>query len=150
MAPRRSRRCLIVERHSWETGGGEQQLQLLLNHAEEFFGEGGRARTINIRFFESPSDPAPILQRQVSISRTYANRTRRVNGFPEIAQIPRAFVFFEETRTDGTYDVWWQEDVAIVAALYDDWDQGRSTQYGRGRLSSIVRAPVPRPIERLP
>jgi hypothetical protein len=63
--------------------------------------------------------------------------------------VPSSFVFFEQTDKPGIYDVWWQEDKAIVAARYSGWSQGRNTQYGRGRLSMIVDAPVPRPIDRL-
>jgi hypothetical protein len=47
MAPsirRRSLHCLIVERHRWETGGSEQQLQFVLDLAREFFGAAGRGR----------------------------------------------------------------------------------------------------------
>ncbi len=59
---------------------------------------------------------------------------------------PAGFVFFEETGAANTYDVWWQTDTPVVAARYGPWSQGRNTQYGRGRLSIIVPAPVPRPI----
>ena len=65
--------------------------------------------------------------------------------------IPPSFVFFEETGQADTYDFWWQRDKAIVAVRYRDrdWHQGKNTQYGRGRLSAIVQAPVPRSIDRL-
>jgi hypothetical protein len=44
-----NRRCLIVERHAWETGGREQQLQFLLEEARAFFGP--TERSIHIRVF---------------------------------------------------------------------------------------------------
>ena len=35
-----ARRCLIVERHEWETGFAPEHLQIRLHAAEEFFGAG--------------------------------------------------------------------------------------------------------------
>ena len=37
-------RCLIVERHPWETGFGQEQLQIPLRPAEEFFGADATKR----------------------------------------------------------------------------------------------------------
>jgi hypothetical protein len=142
----KDRRCLIVERHEWETGGKQQQLQLVLEVAEEFFGKGDRDRTVHVRVFMPPWASRPAFQRSVVISRVYRNGTRRVNGFPELGKIPSCFVFFEETEKDAVYDVWWEFDKAIVAARFRGWRQGKSTQYGRGRLSVIVSAPVERRI----
>ena len=39
-------RCLIVERHAWETGFNQEQLQIPLAAAEQFFGPGDQARDI--------------------------------------------------------------------------------------------------------
>ena len=142
----KDRRCLIVERHEWETGGQQQQLQLVLETAEQFFGKGDRDRRVHVRVFMPATAPQPAFQRSVVISRVYRNGTRRVNGFPELGKIPSCFVFFEETGQPGVYDVWWEDDKAIVAAKFKGWRQGRGTQYGRGRLSVIVRAPVERRI----
>lgn len=144
-----ARRCLIVERHSWETGGGEQQLQFLLQPARVFFGSGAADRIIQVRFFLPANAPMPMMTLDVTISREYSNGTRRTNRFPQMGAIPSAFVFFEETDQRGAYDFWWQEDKAIIAARYQGWLQGLNTRYGRGRLSIIVPAPVPRPIDSL-
>lgn len=143
------RRCLIVERHVWETGGSEQQLQFLLDTARAFFGPGNADRTISVRLFIPSTASAPIVERDIVISREYKNATRRTNGFPEMSGFPSGFVFFEETDVANAYDVWWQEDTPVVAARYSGWSQGKNTQYGRGRLSIIVDAPVPRPIDRI-
>lgn len=140
------RRCLIVERHDWETGGHQQQLQFLLEPARRFFGSGRTDRDIRVRVFLPAIAASPAFERDIVISREYRNGTRRTNGFPEMGSVPASFVFFEETLTVGTYDVWWQEDKAIVAARFEDWQQGQNTQYGRGRLSKIVPSPVPRRI----
>jgi hypothetical protein len=91
----------------------------------------------------------PAFITNIVISREYQNGTRRTNGFPQMGSIPSSFIFFEETNKPGVYDLWWQTDRAIVAARYSNWIQGRNTQYGRGRLSIIVPAPVPRIIDRL-
>ena len=70
--------------------------------------------------------------------------TRRVNGFDEIGAMPSCFIFFEETADSGVYDVWWNEDKAIVAATYDHWEQGQNSQHGSGRLAIVVPSPVER------
>ena len=149
-ANRPKRRCLIVERHPWETGGKQQQLQFLLETARQFFGPRNVDRTIRVRLFMPPGAAQPIVERDIVISREYANGTRRTNRFPEMSVIPPGFVFFEETTQANTYDVWWQQlDTPVVAARYNQWSQGGNTQHGRGRLSVIVSAPVPRPIDRI-
>jgi hypothetical protein len=140
------RKCLIIERHAWETGGKEQQLQIPLAVANRFFGSGSALRTITVRVFLPPSAQSPAFQKNVSISRDYPNGTRRINGFPEIGDLPSCFIFFEETSNPGVYNVWWQQDKAIIAARFNGWQQGKSSQYGRGRLAIIVPAPVQRQI----
>lgn len=143
------RRCLIIERHPWETGGRQQQLQFVLDVAENFFGQGRKSREVLARVFLPPNSPQPAYEKPITISHVYPNQTRRTNKFPEMGFIPASFVFFEETGEPNVYDVWWQPDVAIVAAKFKDWTKGHNTQYGRGRLSIIVPAPVPRPITEL-
>jgi hypothetical protein len=146
--PAPGRRCLIVERHEWETGAAQQQLQFLLETALEFFGPDAQDREIAIRVFLLPA-PDPAFERRVVISRKYGNGTRRLNRFSEMGAVPASFVFFEETAEPDRYDVWWQTDKAIVAARFANWLQGNDSQHGRGRLSVIVDAPVPRPISRI-
>lgn len=135
-------RCLIVERYDWETGANRQQLQFVLDAAEQFFGR--QQRQIRVHFFRRERSTVSVL-RQISISRVYRNGTRRVNGFRELGQLPSCFLFFQE-RDDGSYDVWWATDKAIVVAAYRGgaWFQGHDNQHGRGRLAAIVAAPVPR------
>ncbi len=142
-------RCLIVERHVWETGGRQQQLQFVLKPAREFFGPDTRSRSIRVRFFVPATAATAIVERDIEISREYSNGTRRTNRFPEMSAVPASFVFFQETDQPDTFDVWWQEDTAVVAAKYSGWAQGRNSQYGRGRLSVIVKAPVPRLLDRI-
>lgn len=139
----------MVERHVWETGGREQQLQFVLDDAETFFGAGDRDRRIHVRVFIPPNAQAPAFEKDIVISREYQNGTRRTNGFPEMGCFPASFVFFEETGETRVYNVWWEEDKAIVAARFSGWKQGRSSRFGRGRLSVIVSAPVPRSIRDL-
>jgi len=143
------RRCLIVERHNWETGGAQQQLQFPLEAADTFFGSGVEDRSVRVRVFLDPGSARPTFEKQITVSRVYRNRTRRTNRFREMGSFPHAFLFFQETDQPHTYDVWWQQDMAIVAAKYDKWNQASSTQYGRGRLWIIVPAPVPRLVDRL-
>lgn len=138
--------CLIVERNNWETGGAQQQLQIPLRIAEVFFGPGDRRRTITIRLFLSVHSTVPALTKEITVSRTYQNGTRRLNGFDEVGAMPSCFIFFEETADSNVYDVWWNEDKAIVAARYDNWEQGQGSQHGRGRLAIVVPGPVERNI----
>lgn len=148
----KQRRCLIVERHSWETGGGQQQIQLPLKTANDFFGGAGKTgQPIHVRVFMPPTANSPTFERNASVSKVYEDsKTRRINGFPEIGALERCFIFFEETDEPRTYDVWWQmAHLQVIAAKYASWDQGRKSQYGRGRLIAIVDAPVPRRIQRI-
>jgi len=142
-------RCLIVERHDWETGTNQRQLQFVLQTAKAFFGCGNLDRTIRVRVFMPANAPKPAFEKNIIISREYGNGTRRTNNFPEMGNIPSSFVFFQETEQAGAYDFWWQIDKAIVAARFQTWQQGRNTQYGRGRLSLIVHGKVPRVINQL-
>lgn len=139
-----NRRCLIVERHVWETGGRQQQLQFVLETATDFFGPGDRDRAITVRIFLGHNVDDPAFEREIVISREYQNGTRRTNRFPEMGSVPHSFVFFQETGRPNVYDLWWRTDMAVVAARYVGWVHGRNTQYGRGRLSIIVPAPVSR------
>jgi hypothetical protein len=142
-------KCLIVERHGWETGGGEQQIQLPLNVAEQFFGSGATANPITVRVFLPSSASSPSFEKRVSVSKVYTNGTRRINGFAEIGDLGSCFIFFEETSVQGIYNVWWDMDKAIIAAKFKKWEQAGNSQYGRGRLAIIVDAPVPRQIEQI-
>lgn len=146
---RKPRKCLIVERHVWETGAKQQQLQLVLDTARRFFGSGAVRKPIKVRVFMPAVAKSPAIVKDISISQEYRNGTRRTNEFPEMGAIISSFIFFEETEESGVYDVWWETDKAIVAAKYQGWQQGKNTQYGRGRLSIIVDAPVPRVIDRV-
>jgi len=141
-----AKRCLIVERHEWETGAAQRQLQFVLGPAHRFFGPGLVPRTITINLHSCSGVPSV---RTITISRVYANGTRRTNSFPEMGAIPASFVFFQETGTADTYDVWWQVDRPVVAARYKGWSQGKNSQFGRGRLSTIVDGRVPRLIDRI-
>lgn len=148
MPPRR--RCLIVERHKWETGSNQRQLQFVLDTARSFFGRGNIDRQVQVRVFMPADAPQPAFQKTITISHIYRrSSTRRINRFPQMGSIPPSFIFFQENEQPAVYDLWWQEDVAIVAARYANWRQGRNSQHGRGRLSLIVDGPVPRVIDTL-
>jgi len=150
MARRNSNtRCLIVERHEWETGGDEQQLQIPLEVASSFFGPGDRTRSITVRVFLPPSAEFPAFEKTVRISKEYRNGTRRINSFTEIGRLGSCFMFFEETSDTDVYNVWWDQDKAIIAARFNGWQQASRSQYGRGRLAIILRDPVPRQIDRI-
>lgn len=142
-------RCLIIERHNWETGGREQQLQIPLDIANKFFGGGTTARPITARVFLRPDANSPSFEKDITISKAYRNSTRRINGFSEIGDLGPCFIFIQETTNRGVYDVWWQRDIAIIAAKFNGWSQAKGSQYGRGRLAIIVPGPVSRVITRI-
>ena len=141
--------CLIIERHEWETGAEQQQLQIPLDVANYFFGPGTSPRRVTVRVFIPSTARSPAFEKRVSISREYPNGTRRVNGFVEIGSLGPCFIFFERTSDSGVYNVWWDRDKAIIGARFSDWQQGRGSQYGRGRLAVIVPGPVQRQIRQI-
>jgi hypothetical protein len=151
-------RCLIIERHEWETGAASHQLQIPLEAARDFF-EGTAERNITIRLANAKQT---VLECTVSgIYRVgptgrRGSATRRVNRLPWIGLMGNCFLFLEETSTPDEYRLWVQYDMAIVCARYGDWRQavvrgsGRGRRGSRGRLWNIVDGPVDRPILRLP
>ena len=138
-------RCLILERHAWETGFGQEQLQIPLKPAEEFFGVGATPRPIRVRIAGAGSGEYPCA---VSKKHTKSG-TRRINGLDLVGLLGPCFVFFQETTDPDVYDFWVQYDLSIVVARFPGWRQAKSSQYGRGRLVNIVAAPVERPIARM-
>lgn len=139
-----ARRCLIVERHAWETGFAREQLQIPLEIAERFFGKADARRPIVIQLAD-----APAYKYECSVSVRYKNGTRRVNGLPFLGLLGSCFVFFGETDVADTFEMWVQYDKPIVVARFAGWTQGRSSQHGRGRLATIVTDEVDRPILRM-
>jgi hypothetical protein len=138
------KRCLIVERHEWETGFAQEQLQIPLAAATSFFGPGTSRRNIRVRI------PGGRQIYPCSVSRTHAaSHTRRINGLPIVGLLGSCFVFFQEVDEPDLFELWCQYDVPIVVARCTNWQQGRSSQHGRGRLVNIVDAPVERPIARI-
>ena len=139
------RRCLIVERHLWETGFAQEQLQIPLRGAEQFFGSGNQRRNIRVRI--AGAGPQEY---QCSVSRRYtASGTRRINGLDLVGLLGPSFIFFQETDDPDLYEFWCQYDMAVVVGRFPNWQQAQNSQHGRGRLFNIVSAPVPRSIDRI-
>ena len=132
--------CLIVERHEWETGSDQAQMQIPLGPAAQFFGQG--RQNVKVRLV----DTGQVID--CSVSKTYTNGTRRINGLPILGTLGHCFVFFQRTAS-ARYDVWWDTDVAIIGARFNNWSQARDSQYGRGRLVAIANGQVPRYITRV-
>lgn len=128
-------KCLILEKHVWETGKKGSQIQIPLEAAERFFGAGNRTRFIELKYKLQNS---PTQSHRCSVSVIYQNGTRRINGLPIIGELGHCFVFIKETTVSGVYDFWWDFDLAQVASKYSNWQKGRDNQYGRGRLVNIV------------
>ena len=130
-----NRKCLIVERHAWETGFAKEQIQIPLDVAAAFFGKGNQKRSIVVRLADAPKYEYPCV-----VSETYANGTRRINRLPFLGLLGNCFVFFQETNDPNTYELWCQYDMPIVVASFRNWVQAKNSQYGRGRLAAIVPA----------
>ena len=138
------KRCLITERHEWETGTGQRQLQFVLKEAASFFGSGNVNRKIRLRVFLSVNASKPSFEKDIIISQEYSNGTRRTNNFPEMGTIPSSFVFFQETEQTNVYDFWWQMDKAIIAARYQIGSRERILSTEGGDSRSLFRGQFPR------
>ncbi len=145
----KKRKCLILESHLYETGFSSEQVQIPLNIANSFFGSGEKAKKITINVFLNNSKKAPTFSKQITISKEYKNKTRRINGFPELSYFHSSFIFFEQTTKADVYDVWFSFDKTIIAAKFNKWKQGNNSQHFRGRLAIIVDAPVKRTIDHI-
>lgn len=146
---RRRLQCLIVEKQDWETGAHQHQLQIPIADAREFFGPGNRTQNIQLNVFLPGNEQIPRDVQEVSVSRVYANATRRINRFHSIGLMHSCFMFFQQTAEPTVFDFWFDTDKAIVATRYSDWHQGRNSQHGRGRLVTVVDAPVPKWFDRI-
>jgi len=139
--------CLIVERHTWETGGPRQQIQFPREAFNEFFGLAG---DIAVRIYASPWRNQPTRTARAQVSQYGRSATYRLNKVFEISNVGAVFVLLQELPDEqeglGAYDLWWERDLALVAAKFDGWKKARDSQYGRGRVWTIVDGPVERPL----
>lgn len=84
------RRCLIVERHEWETGASERQLQFVLELADAFFGPGSSDRDITVRvFFTQPKRTRHSQGTSPSPGCTQPRERAGPTGFQKLAASPR-------------------------------------------------------------
>ncbi len=138
-------KCLVIERHHWETGFQKEQLQIPKKAFQDFF---GRPRDILIDIFASATSRNPTRSIQAKLSYYRASATYRINRVEEIGSLHQAFIFMQEVLDDDgsveKYHLWWNTDVALVVAKYSNWNKARDSQYGRGRLWRILNGPVPR------
>jgi hypothetical protein len=148
--PTTTKKCLIVERHPWETGGNQRQIQFLLSSASTFFGTINSKRII-VNVYTNRRASTPQFVYRSEVSKIYNNGTRRLNRFSFMSRIPSSFVFFQETNIPNEYDLWWEVDRPIIVAHFrnENWQQGNNSQYGRGRLSVIVNGVIPKFIDRI-
>lgn len=136
-------RTLIVERHAWETGGSGNQVQIPTQAFNEFFAGPG---PIDVDVYAAPSLSTPTRSGQAQVASYPESGTHRINMIPELATLPTTFVVIQEETPGSKYSIWWEFDLALVAAKFDGWVKAQDSQYGRGRVWVVVDEPVPRPI----
>jgi len=140
-------RTLIIERHAWETGAGRQQLQFPREAFRTFF---RRAGEIGVEVYSSPWLTKPSRTLLAQVSAYGQSGTYRLNRVYEIANIGGVFVCINETNKthDGKpmYELWWERDLAMVAARFDGWKKAKDSQYGRGRLWIVLDPSVQRSV----
>jgi len=138
-------KCLVIERHRWETGFQEEQLQIPKIAFRDFFGRPGN---INIDIFASATSRNPTRSIQAKLSYYRASATYRINRVEELGGLNQVFIFIQEVLdNEGNvqrYHLWWNFDVALVVARFSGWNKAKDSQYGRGRLWCILKSPVPR------
>lgn len=141
-------RCLIVERHEWETGGGEQQIQIPLDAFHAFFPDAEEydARLqAEASIFSDRRRLSPSRIDYVLISKYEKSRTARINGVPEIGELSSCYIFVQITSEDPLeIEVWWESDVARVESCFGPYEEAKPSQYGRGRRWMIVPKGVDR------
>lgn len=139
--------CLIVERHEWETGAGRQQVQIPRDAFRRFFGSAG---TIDVDIYGSPWLRRPTRSIDAQLSEYRRSGTYRLNRVFEIANLGAVFILLQDesagTGSRRRYALWWERDVALVAARFNGWQKARDSQYGRGRVWTIIDDAVSRPI----
>ncbi len=137
-------RCLIVERHPWETGFAEEQIQLPIAAFDQFFGNDGE---IEVDIYGVRNEPSPTRHVRALLSAYTTSATRRLNRISEIGDLQQCFVFIQEIEQEGRvvgYELWWQPDVVAVMHRFSPWQQARGSQHRRGRFWTIVESPVDR------
>lgn len=128
--------CLILERHPWETGFQEEQVQIPAEAFREFFGEAGE---VNIRVFGVRAADRPTRTLTALLSQYGRSHTYRINRIDELGDLPQCFLFVQRRAgAEPRYDLWWDTDVAGIVNRFHPWRQARGSQYRRGRLWQIV------------
>lgn len=139
-------RCLVIERHAWETGFKEEQLQIPKDAYDLFFGQ---PQDVDVAVYAAQGAAAPTRIAQAQVSAYTRSATYRINGIGELGGLPPVFVFLQERAVRGgasTYELWWEADLPLVAARLRGWDKAKDSQHGRGRLWTVVRGLAPRPL----
>lgn len=141
-------KCLVVERHRWETGFQEEQLQIPKKAFQDFFDRPGK---IEIDVFASATSRSPTRSIRAQLSYYRSSDTYRINRVEELGGLTQVFIFIQEILdTDGKvqkYQLWWNFDVALTVAKFSGWNKAKDSQYGRGRLWCILNGPVPRKLK---
>lgn len=141
-------RCLILERHQWETGGRQQQIQIPLAALRAFF-PGGSAALVRLRpriqLFDPRAAQTPVRVGTALVSKYRNSQTCRFNSIPEVGHLPACYLFIMESRANPlSYDIWWNPDRRSVERRFGPMNEARASQYGRGRRWTIVNARVSR------
>src|SRR5712671_4243030 len=89
-------RCLIIERHEWETGAASHQLQIPLDAAANFFGQAARTITMRLARATTTRWECDISGVYRATARARGSHTRRINRLPWLGFVGHCFVFIQE------------------------------------------------------
>jgi hypothetical protein len=145
-------RCLIVERHPYETGKDQKQPQIPSKPFAAFFGPGGN---ITVELFED----GVFKRRVIGLASAYnrrgktgkrASETYRLQSIEEFKNLPPGFFFIEEVLAGGIvthYEIWFRQDKAAVlndiVTTHGPFEVApKGAMPSRGRMHKIVSAPV--------
>lgn len=145
-------RCLIVERHPYETGKDQKQPQIPAKPFAAFFGTGGN---ITVQLFEdgvfkrSGTGLASAYNKKGKTGKR-ASETYRLQSIEEFKNLPPGFFFIQEVMAGGAvthYEIWFRQDKAAVlneiVPTHGPFDVApKGAMPTRGRMHKIVSAPV--------
>ena len=136
--------ALLLERHDWETSGGEHQIQIPKAAFAQFFGSAGLAEcsgadAANHIVWANPLRPSLLLLRLGHIPIQLDDRVRLTPATPFWCSRKQ-----EMNLTLLCLVVYGQRRGQPVLGQPYPWKQAKASQYGPGRKWVVIPTPAPR------